>query len=163
MNLRHYIFRNEWDIDAKPDDVFVVLENVPDYPKWFPLIKEVKQLERPGKFWYRSRSILPYDLTIVSEQRIVDPEKRVLEASLEGEMIGYSRWTITPRGKYSTVEYFQEVDTNKALLDRLAPIAKPLFKLNHAYAMRLGKRGLQTYMAGFVAPHESVVDREKKK
>ena len=38
---------------------------------------------------------------------------------------------------------------NKALLRRLAPIARPAFRANHALMMRHGERGLRTYLAGF--------------
>ena len=149
-DLRHYVFRSIWTIDASTSDLFKILGDVPSYPKWFPLIREVKTLE-PGKYSYRSRSILPYDLVFDTEATIADEKNGILEATMEGDLVGLSRWTITPRGEFSTVEYFEDVTTNKPLLDRLAPVAKPFFKLNHALAMNQGKAGLRSYAAGYVA------------
>ena len=149
-DLRHYLFRSTWEIDAAPAVLYEILADVPSYPKWFPLIREV-QTRGEGKYWYRCRSLLPYDLVFDTEATVADLEKGVLEATMEGDLIGLSRWTITPRGDYATVEYFEDVTTNKPLLDRLAPVAKPFFKLNHALAMQQGKRGLQSYAAGYLA------------
>ncbi len=160
MDLKHYVFRTVWEIDVPPETLFEILANVPNYPKWFPLIKEVKTTGY-GKFSYRCRSILPYDLEFDTAQTVVDEDKGILEASMEGDLVGFSRWTITPRGEFSTVEYFEEADTNKALLNLLAPVAKPLFKLNHWIAMIRGRSGLRTYAAGYVEAHSPQIQKVK--
>jgi hypothetical protein len=74
---------------------------------------------------------------------------RVLEAKLTGDLEGFSRWTITATGSGADLLFEEEVVTTKALLRRLAPIARPAFRANHALMMRHGERGLRTYLAGY--------------
>ena len=42
----------------------------------------------------------------------------------------------------------EEVVTTKRTLNVLAPVARPLFKLNHEFMMRHGEAGLRTFLAG---------------
>jgi hypothetical protein len=149
-DLRHYLFRTIWTVDAEPSVMYEILKDVPSYPKWFPLIKEVQERGH-GKYWYRAKSILPYNLYFETEATIDDEVTGVLEGSMTGELVGFTRWTVTPRGQFSTIEYLEDVTTNKFLLDKLAPIAKPFFKLNHRLAMTQGQRSLRSYAAGYSA------------
>ena len=142
-----YSFRSVWTLGASADDVYQALERLADYPAWWPEIKEVRPLTSE-EYELRCRSVLPYDLVFTTRQTRRDPQARVLEAHLDGDLEGFSRWTIQefPEGSRATFE--EEVVANKKLLQRLDPVARPAFRANHKLMMSHGERGLRTYLAG---------------
>lgn len=151
--LTHYIFRSVWTIEATLADLYAVLADVRTYPAWWPEIRMVKELTH-GRFEMVARSLLPYDLRFVSEEGIQGRRPGVIEARLSGDLEGFARWSIETTGMGCRLVYDQEVDTRKALLNALAPVARPGFRINHSLMMRHGQTGLRTYMAGY-APGSS--------
>lgn len=153
MAERTYQFRSVWRPAAPVADVYKVLEHLADYPMWWPEVKEVRPLG-PDQYELRCRSILPYDLVFTTHQTRRDPMARVLEASLTGDLEGFSRWTLqeSPDGVRATFE--EEVVANKELLRRLDLLARPAFRANHSLMMRHGERGLRTYLAGYRARYD---------
>jgi carbon monoxide dehydrogenase subunit G len=147
-SLSHYSFTSEWRVDADPNDVFEVLSDIGDYPAWWP---EVKRVVRIGEKRVAAhvRSVLPYDLDFEMEQVAEDRRRGVLEVRMTGDLQGLSRWTISRSTDGSRLLFEEEVEATKPLLVRLAPVARPAFKLNHSFMMRHGEAGLRTYMAGF--------------
>jgi len=127
-----------------------VLERVPDYPLWWPQVRSVTPL---GDLTFElvCRSSLPYELRFTTTQAVRDPETRVLEATMAGDLEGFSRWTITVGANGTSATFAEEVVATKALLRRLELIARPAFKANHTRMMRDGERGLRTYLAGYRA------------
>jgi hypothetical protein len=146
--LTHYVFRSVWTIEATLSDLYTVLADVRRYPAWWPEIRRVKELS-DGRFEMVARSLLPYDLRFVSEERIQSRRPGVIEARLSGDLEGFARWSIESTGTGCRLVYDQEVDTRKALLNAVAPVARPGFRLNHSLMMRHGQAGLRTYMAGY--------------
>ena len=127
-----------------------MLERVPDYPLWWPQVRSVTPL---GDLTFElvCRSSLPYELRFTTTQAVRDPETRVLEATMVGDLEGFSRWTITVGANGTSATFAEEVVATKALLRRLELIARPAFKANHTRMMRDGERGLRTYLAGYRA------------
>ena len=74
--------------------MYRALERLPDYPLWWPEVRSVRQL---GDETYElvCRSTLPYDLRFTTKQAVRDPGARVLEATMSGDLEGFSRWTIS--------------------------------------------------------------------
>ena len=95
--------------------------------------------------------MLPYDLVFHSTQERRDAADGVLQARLSGDLDGFSRWTVTSNGLVATAVFDEEVTATKALLRRLAPVARPAFRANHWLMMRHGQAGLQVYLAGYAA------------
>jgi hypothetical protein len=154
-DLRHYRFTSAWDVDATPGHAYEVLGDLLEYQRWWPEIKEMRQRD-DGSVDVRARSLLPYDLRFTMRRTRQDPDAGVLEVAMTGELEGFSRFTVTARSGGSRVLFEEEVvTTNKKLLDRLAPVARPAFKANHAVMMRHGLAGLRTYLAGFRRARES--------
>jgi hypothetical protein len=148
VDLNHYRFRSEWHLNAPASKVFVVLEALETYPAWWPEIRIVETLG-PDRSRITARSWLPYDLRFDSRQARRDREAGVLEASMIGDLEGFSRWTLQPNGPTATTAVFEEeVVTNKALLRRLAFLARPAFRANHTLMMKHGEKGLRAYLAG---------------
>lgn len=150
MGDSFYAFRSTWQLTASPDDVYRALERLPDYPLWWPQVKAVHP-RGDDTFELRCRASLPYDLVFTTRQAVRDPSARVLEATLAGDLDGFSRWTIgaLPAGTEAVFE--EEVVATKPLLRKLEPVARPAFKANHSRMMRDGERGLRTYLAGYRA------------
>ena len=145
MDWCRYRFRSSWDVEAAPDAVYRVLERPDEYPTWWPQVREVRRTgETAGTL--RFRSALPYDLFVTARATRQDPQAGVLEVALYGDLEGWVRWTIQQNGAgggASTHLVFEEdVIINKPLMRRLAVPCRPLFRANHAFMMRQGRRGL---------------------
>ena len=142
-----YRFRTRWTFSAAPDDVFAALAELVDYPTWWPEVRVTTVLDA-DRCQMTIRSVLPYDLSFVTARSRLDRHAGILEAALSGDLQGVSRWTVaaSPNG---TVAVFDEtVVAHKALLRRLALVARPAFRANHAVMMSHGRRGLAAYVAG---------------
>ena|SRR5579859_8072398 len=150
MELNHYAFRSVWRVEAAKTDVFSVLEDLGSYPAWWPEIRRAVKVDEES-FELTCRSLLPYDLVFHSTQERRDAADGVLQARLSGDLDGFSRWTVTSNGLVATAVFDEEVTATKALLRRLAPVARPAFRANHWLMMRHGQAGLQVYLAGYAA------------
>jgi hypothetical protein len=148
MGDSSYTFRSEWHLSAAPDDVYHALERLPDYPLWWPEVRSVRPIGNEA-YELTCRSTLPYDLRFTTKQAVRDPVARVLEATMTGDLEGFSRWTISVHPTGTSATFDEEVVANKALLRKLELIARPAFKANHKRMMRNGERGLRTFLAGY--------------
>ncbi len=92
------------------------------------------------------RSVLPYSLRVLTRQENIDRAAGILTAHLEGDMTGWSRWTVPSQPEREPLRYEQQVVLTLALLRRLGPLTRPLFALNHAVMMRAGERGLRQHL-----------------
>ncbi|MCX5197820.1 SRPBCC family protein [Streptomyces sp. NBC_00249] len=152
----HYRFRSVWDLDAPPALVYSVLEDPARYPLWWTQVRRVRPVdERSGTALIRS--VLPYGIHVTLTGLLRDPARGVLEVALRGDIEGWARWTVRPRGGpgagRTRALYEQEVEVRAALLRRFAVPGRPLFRLNHALMMRAGRQGLAALLAG---PPEAV-------
>ena len=148
MDLNFYRFTSIWLVPGAPEEAYAALETLEDYPAWWPEVKEARKLAE-GLVEVRCRSLLPYDLIFTSEQAVRDPDAKVLEANLRGDLDGFSRWTIQGSSDDSRLVFEEEVTATKRSLRALAPVARPAFKANHYLMMRHGERGLRTYLSGY--------------
>jgi hypothetical protein len=101
-----------------------------------------------------ARSVLPYSLTFRATESRQDEAEGVLEIAMRGDLEGFSRWTIEPGAAGTLATFEEEVITRKKSLRRLAVVARPFFRWNHALMMRHGRRGLGVYLAGYRAGAE---------
>jgi hypothetical protein len=142
-----YRFRSRWDVDAPEPDVFAALDAMEQYPEWWQEVRAVERLDA-GKYRLHVRSLLPYDLTFIGTEWERDAQAGVLSIRMEGDLEGFSRWTISPGGSMTTVTFDEEVVANKTLLRRLSLVGRPAFKWNHALMMRHCRSGLRACLAG---------------
>ena len=147
MTLNFYRFRSDWVLDAPLADVYDVLERLADYPAWWPQVRQVRDL---GDELYElvCRATLPYDLVFRTRQARRDRAGGVLAAEMSGDLVGFSRWTLAPYGEGTLAVFDEEVILGKPLLRKLAPVARPAFRVNHTLMMRDGRYGLSAYLAG---------------
>ena len=146
--MNHYRFRSEWSVDVPPTVAYAILEEVAHYPEWWHQVKRMTKID-DRRFEFIARSFLPYDIRCIAEQSTRDPQERILEVVLSGDLTGFSRFTIAPDGGGSRLLHEQEVTLNKPLLNMLAPLAKAGFRANHTVMMRAGQAGLRRYAAGY--------------
>ena len=152
-DLNHYQFINVWRLKYRPREVYRVLEDIGGYPRWWP---EVRRVDRIDDSTVRivARSLLPYNLTFQATDTRQDEHAGVLEIAMRGDLEGFSRWTIEPERSGTLVTFEEEVIARKESLRRLAVVARPFFRWNHAVMMRHGRRGLGVYLAEYRAGAE---------
>lgn len=147
MTLDRYRFRSVWSAQAPFEKVCALLREPGTYPLWWPEVKEATKLSE-GAYGMRVRSFLPYDLLFTTTRVRDDPAAGILEASLTGDIEGSSRWLIARTASGARIIFEEEVTTHKPLLNRLALVARPALKANHAVMMRHGQAGLRAHLAG---------------
>jgi Polyketide cyclase / dehydrase and lipid transport len=141
-----YLFRSEWRIDAHPDTVYAALADVAGYSSWWPQVRAARQLDDvSGELC--CRSLLPYDLVFVARREVQDPTRRILRASLDGDLTGWSQWLITPAGMGSVAVFDEDVVVRKTLIRLAGPMARPALRFNHDRMMRAGERGLRRHLS----------------
>lgn len=132
-------------MEASFDQSCAVLRDPSTYPAWWPEVKEATSLGKDA-YLMRVRSILPYDLLFTTTKVREDLSAGILEAWLTGDLEGSSRWLVAPIASGTRLIFEEEVTTHKPLLNRLALVAWPAFKANHAVMMRHGEAGLRAYL-----------------
>ncbi|MFD7454007.1 SRPBCC family protein [Kitasatospora sp. NPDC059827] len=150
MDPNHYRFRGEWRLAAPAPAVYAALADVRSYPLWWPEVRAARETGA-GSGEVVVRALLPYRLVIGLEARRRDPAAGVLEAAMRGDLVGWSRFTVTadgPGGTRCRVLFEEDARPAKPLLRRLALPLHPLFRANHAVMMCRGGRGLAAYLAG---------------
>jgi hypothetical protein len=145
-----YRFDSVWTVNASPEDAYVVVKDVRGYPHWWKEVKEVTPID-DERYAMRIRAALPYDLRFVGWQATADSSAGVLELGMEGELSGFSRFTVSGGPNHTTLFFEEEVILDKPLLNRLSRVARPALEANHYLMMRHGQSGLRTYLAGYTA------------
>ena len=66
----------------------------------------------------------------------------IIEGRAIGELQGTGKWALSEENGLTTVRYDWKVETTKAWMNFLAPIARPFFSWNHDVVMGWGGEGL---------------------
>jgi hypothetical protein len=90
--------------------------------------------------------MLPYDLVLLARRVVEDPVTRVLRATLEGDLVGTSEWTISSDGAGTLAVFDEDVRVGKAAVRAAGRLARPVLRFNHDRMMRSGERGLRRYL-----------------
>ncbi|MGW9131143.1 SRPBCC family protein [Streptomyces sp. NPDC055681] len=147
MDWSRYRFVSIWDVSAPPAAVYGVLERAEEYPRWWPQIREVATVDDVTGTM-RIRSFLPYDLVMTVRESRRDPAAGVLEVTLDGDLDGWARWTVSAHGTGTRATYEQEVEVRRTMMRLLAVPGRAVFRANHALMMRAGRRGLVARLEG---------------
>lgn len=150
MVANQYSFVTHWHVPAPPDVVSAILADGTSLPRWWPSVYlEAKELKpgAPGTHLGReialhTRGWLPY--TLKWSFRLVDnrhPHGFSIEAF--GDFEGTGVWTFEPEEGGTHVRFDWNVVAGKPLLKYLSFIMKPIFRANHAWAMRRGQESLE--------------------
>ncbi len=147
VSLNEYRFRNVWSLNVAATRLFGALVDLANYPRWWPDVRAVHKVD-DDTAEFTCRAILPYDLVFRLHRDEQDERTGLLRVNMTGDLEGYVQGIVAAdEPAAARLEISQEVKVNKTLLRRLAPVARPLFRANHAAMMWRGHRGLRTYLA----------------
>lgn len=145
--MASYEFLSTWLLEAPIEPVYEAIHASKRWPDWWRGVESAVELE-PGdedglgslaRYTWKSR--LPYRLTF--ESRVTRVERpHLLEGRATGELEGIGRWRLYEGAEGTAATYEWNVDTARAWMNRLAPVARPVFAWNHDVVMRQGAEGL---------------------
>lgn len=132
-----YRFHSTWTVPgpATAGIVWDVLQDVAAYPSWWRSVPAVGRLAEDAALVV-CRSRLPKTLYVELRPVRQDRAAGVLEASLTGDLVGWSRFELGDRDHGVTVDYRQEVRTPGRLLTAAGVLLRPVLEWNHAQMMR---------------------------
>ncbi|MGH3762426.1 SRPBCC family protein [Actinophytocola sp.] len=146
MTLNHYWFRDVWSVSATAARVFDALVDLANWPRWWPDVRSVHKID-DGTAELTCRALLPYALTFRVHRAEQDHTAGLLRVVMTGDLEGSCTGVVGAHHTGSRLDIDQRVVVNKRLLRTFAPIARPLFRANHAAMMWRGQRGLRGYLA----------------
>jgi uncharacterized protein YndB with AHSA1/START domain len=139
-----YRFSTVWRIDAPVQEVWAAIQDSARWPEWWINVERVDQLEAGSDQGvgavqrYTWKGWLPYRLVFDMRVTRVDPLV-ALEGEASGDVEGAGRWSFSTDGRDLTVvRYDWWVHTNRAWMNALAPLLRPVFQWNHDAVMREG-------------------------
>lgn len=148
MALNDYQFRTVWSMDVAAARVFHALVDLANYPMWWPDIRTVRRID-DDTAELTCRAALPYTLVFRLHRAVQDERAGRLRVEMTGDLHGYCDGVVAAdHPRRARLHITQHVMVNKRLLRALAPVARPLFRANHAAMMWRGQRGLRSYLAG---------------
>lgn len=144
-----YHFITHWQVEATPEEVYDTLGNANELARWWPSVYlDVKVLE-PGQPGGKGKLVelftkgwLPY--TLRWKFRVTEndyPNGYRIEAI--GDFVGRGIWTFKKNGNLCDITYDWKIEAEKPLLKKLSGLMKPLFSMNHEWAMRKGEESLK--------------------
>jgi uncharacterized protein YndB with AHSA1/START domain len=145
--LAQYDFLTTWLLEAPRETVWDVIYDSERWPEWWRGVVTAEKLQEGdengvgerGRYTWRSR--LPYALEFeIVTTRVERPH--LLEGEASGELAGTGRWRLFEQDGATAVLYEWDVRTTRRWMNLLAPIARPIFAVNHDWVMRNGGRGL---------------------
>jgi len=145
--LPEYRFLTTWLIEADRERIWDAIYDSESWPEWWKGVEEADKLDEGdetgvgqyGRYVWKSK--LPYRLEFfVLTTRVERPY--LLEGNASGELAGTGRWRLFEQDGATAVLYEWNVHTTRAWMNLLAPVAKPIFVVNHNFVMRNGGRGL---------------------
>jgi hypothetical protein len=155
--MTKYSFVTHWELDAPLGAVWDEIAAPLKWPEWWRGVEQVVEMEKGDPDGvgslnrYTWKSVLPYRLTFDMRTTRVEKHRRI-EGTAAGELQGTGLWTFTDAGSSTVVRYDWIVETTKAWMDVLSPIARPLFAWNHDVVMRWGAEGLRDRIAERSSP-----------
>jgi hypothetical protein len=145
--MAEYRFLTTWLLEADRERVWDAIYESERWPEWWKGVLEAEKLAEGdedgvgqlGRYVWKSK--LPYRLEFsVRTTKVERPF--LLEGDASGELSGVGRWRLFERGGVTAVLYEWNVSTTQAWMNLVAPIARPIFAVNHDYVMRNGGEGL---------------------
>ncbi len=149
MPASEYAFLTRWRVEATPDEVFRIIENTDDYPRWWGrvwlAVDRIEEGDANGigrRYKLFTQGWLPYRLRWESKtiEKLI-PTRIAIEAT--GDFVGRGIWTFEPDGRFTNITYDWRLRADKPLIRALSLMLKPLFRWNHNWAMARGLQGLQ--------------------
>jgi hypothetical protein len=148
MATNGYHFITNWRVKASCELVDSIIGNAQGLAQWWPSVyldvHEATQgdVNNIGKRVYLyTKGWLPYTLEwhfVVSENK--KPYGFTIKAY--GDFDGRGIWTFKQEGEYCNITFDWKLAANKPILKKLSWLLKPIFSLNHLWAMKQGEKSL---------------------
>ena len=145
--MANYEFVTIWRVKAPIEKVWELIYHSENWPEWWRGVEKVEKLKEGDAnhvgalFRYTWKSKLPYRLMFEMETTRVAPMS-LIEGRANGELQGLGRWQLCQEGEVTTVRYDWKVETTRAWMNLLAPVARLFFSWNHNVVMGWGGEGL---------------------
>jgi hypothetical protein len=145
-----YHFITNWKIDGTAHEVAEVLGDPVGLKRWWPSVYlEVRELEPGDPVTHVGRYIelftkgwLPY--TLRWRFRVTESRGDAGFALVaDGDFVGTGVWTLKQEGDTVDVQYDWRIRADKPLLRYGTPIFRPIFGVNHRWAMARGEESLR--------------------
>ncbi len=148
-----YHFITTWRFNATRQEIFEILGNPLALSRWWPevhiKVEEVVAGHSNGLgrvIALHTKGWLPYTLNWQFRvTHVSSPSGFSLVAS--GDLVGAGEWTFTQIGDEVEVVYDWQVRADKPLLRNLSFLIKPIFSMNHEWAMAKGEAALRREIA----------------
>ena len=145
--MSEYHFLTTWLLEGARERIWDAIYDSERWPEWWKGVEEATKLEEGdesgvgqyGRYVWKSK--LPYRLEFFVRTTKVE-EPHLLEGDASGELTGVGRWRLFEQGGVTAALYEWNVRTTRAWMNLLAPVARPIFAVNHDYVMRNGGQGL---------------------
>lgn len=147
--MAEYRFSTRWTLPASRERVFGVLHDSERWPEWWRGLERVVKLEEGdpegrgalGRYTWRA-AFPPYRLVL--DMRIIEVERPSrLSGTASGDLVGTGIWNLRELGGGTVVEFEWHVRAGRWWMKALSPALRPLFKRNHDWVMRQGRRGIE--------------------
>lgn len=149
VNNRYHMI-SRWRFKASPEEIYTILNEPVEYPRWWPSVYlSVRQLA-PGRVRLHTRGLLPYTLTWTAQTTESRPPHRIV-IKATGDFEGTGEWSILPDGEEVDVTFDWKLRIQKPLLRYLTFALRPAFEANHRWAMEQGRRSLELELARYRA------------
>jgi len=145
--MAKYEFVTIWRFKSPLAPVWEMIYNSDRWPVWWKGVERVERLKEGDEnsigsiHRYTWKSKLPYRLTFDMELTRVE-QMSIIEGKALGELAGKGLWQLSMDGEVTMARYDWQVETTKAWMNLLTPVARPFFKWNHDVVMRWGAEGL---------------------
>ncbi|EST39594.1 hypothetical protein N566_01075 [Streptomycetaceae bacterium MP113-05] len=142
-----FTFRTVWrGLPAPPCRVYAELEQVGNYPSWWPQIREASARDHESGT-VRLRSVLPLEHRVTLRAEWRDPAAGELGVVMAGDLRGWVRCVVIAEpGGGSRVDFEQYTEVATPFLRFVALPGRPLLRANHTLMMRAGHRGLTAWL-----------------
>lgn len=161
MASNDYHFVTHWRVQGTLAEVNAVLGDAADLVRWWPSVYLDVQVLEPGDEDGIGRVVslytkgwLPY--TLRWEFEVVEsnyPNGSRIEA--RGDFNGRGIWTFEQDGEWVNITYDWKITADKPLLRTFSFLLKPIFGMNHQWAMAKGLESLELELARRRAPNET--------
>ncbi|MET4098649.1 hypothetical protein ABIB37_000886 [Agrococcus sp. UYP10] len=145
----HYRFDHAWQLDAAPEAVLALLEDLSGYGAWWPAVRvtggssgtgaRTADLEVRAPLGYRLRITLTEDAHPAGSE----PLPHELRASISGDLQGWCAWSVEPEGVGTRVRFAQEVQVRQRVLRALSPLLHGALARQHGAVMRSAEAGMR--------------------
>ena len=150
----HYELTTLWRVHGSLEEVSEVLGDALSLPRWWPTVYLRAELIRSGEptdheggvIALRTRGWLPY--TLCWRLRLLEnnaPHGFAFDA--DGDFVGRGVWIFSADGDYVNIRFDWRVSAEKPLLFWFSWILRPIFVLNHRWAMARGEESLKLELA----------------